>query len=796
MCLVHINDDVFDWQAKWIAPPGSRNVRNCFFRAVKTFTLGALPESALLRIGAESRYLLYVNGVELGLGPVRGNANRNYYDCYDCAALLRPGENCIAVLVHCMNIETFIAAPSQPGFILEIPGVVITDDTWRTRLANDWKQDVQIYSIQVGFCEWRDMRDEPSGWTLGNCRADWDHAWEIPRENGIYGKALLSRDIPALARTVCFPEDIPAKAAVPPLIDPEDIKIAKIITEEAHLPLPEQQIENLPGLLEPCGMPTRVLPAPDGGGTMLILDFCKEVIGHFELDVTAPSGTIIDICHEEELYHGRIRADQPRDFYNFADRYILREGRQKIGNFIEERGFRMVQLVFRNFSSPVTIHRARAIDARYPFAHGGAFFCSDNLLNRIWDACCETISACTTDVFTDCPWRERSFWVNDLIVENKTSLAAFGASPVHRRAFRLAFSQARDNGFLPGVCPFRSDNGQSIISVNLFMPLMLKDYLFFSGDAAFVKEHLPALVKIMETFHEWENEDGLLIPPGAPARYWNFFDWSYEINSRSLDGKNTSLLNYLYITALKTFLELAKLTGFKLEEEKYRRRLDRTAENVERVFFRTGNNQLTDWVEDGRQSECSSQLAHAFAMLSGEGSESNRKYFAQALGNHDLLMPELYLHYFVFQALRMAGMENEALNRIKRYWGDIVLTGSPTIWEAGIHKKGKPAFYESGSLCHGFSTSPIDFFQSTIIGIYPVEPGFAKFIVDPKSMGLESAQGRVPTPHGNIFISWTARNNILNIQLRVPDGTAALTRDGQTYAPGIHNFTLTGRTVS
>ena len=775
------------WHGKWIAPQNSKDIQNYYFRARTQFELLEISEESVLHIAAESYYLLYVNGIEIGRGPARGTHKHNYYDSYNVVSLLHAGNNVIAVLVQCMNYDTFVAAPAQPGVIVELNGIVVSNATWEVNAASDWRRDVESYSVQVGHSEWRDLRLEPLGWTTGNDSADWEAAWEIPKSSKVYTKELLPRAIPALREKTIYPVDIPVLATVP-VADLDTIEISKLMNEEPYSVPNEKQITGLSGLLTGENACARVESSSDNLGVTIIFDFGAEIAGRFEIELTAPEGCVVDVCHNESIKDDRLAVKHSQDSYHFVDRYILREGRQKIGNSVYDRGFKMVQVVLRNFTAPVEIHQVKAIDNRYPFVRRASFNCDDMLLNQIWDACCETLESCTTDVFTDCPWRERSFWVNDLIVENRTSLQAFGVSEVHRRAFRLAFSEAREGGIIPGVCPCPIDRDSFVlVPTNLFVIFMLKDYLMYSGDKELIKELIPSIISILKTFSKWEDERGFILPPD---KYWNFFDWGFEINRISLCGKLTSLLSYLYITAMKNVIELAKSTNEKIDCVKYQAKIKNTSSNLEKYFFKEDEKRLADWVENGKCSGHSSQLAHAFALLSGECSQVNRRYFEDALSDENLLMPEMYLHYFVFHAMQLCGKEQDGLERIRKYWGNIVKTGSPTIWEAGIYKHGKDAFGGDGSLCHGFATAPIDFFQTVILGVKPLSSGFDTFKVEPKALSINFAEGRIPTPHGNIFIKWEREDNYLKIELKVPAGTVAKTINGNNYGSGIHNLKL------
>src|SRR4029453_4812633 len=59
----------------------------------KTFHLERVPEREPTRITAASRYALSPTGQETFRGPIRSQPRRLYYDLFDLAPYLRPGEN-------------------------------------------------------------------------------------------------------------------------------------------------------------------------------------------------------------------------------------------------------------------------------------------------------------------------------------------------------------------------------------------------------------------------------------------------------------------------------------------------------------------------------------------------------------------------------------------------------------------------------------------------------------------------------------------------------------------------------
>jgi hypothetical protein len=61
-----------------------------------------------------------------------------------------------------------------------------------------------------------------------------------------------------------------------------------------------------------------------------------------------------------------------------------------------------------------------------------------------------------------------------------------------------------------------------------------------------------------------------------------------------------------------------------------------------------------------------------------------------------------YFHFYFLWALRKVGMEQEALDLIKKEWGPMIDAGSSTTWECFAGE-------ERDSLCHPWSTAPFLF---------------------------------------------------------------------------------------
>lgn len=790
--MKNMNDDLLkpilvdkpEFNAKWISPKNSARIENYYFRARKVINVKSKHDEALLHIAAESVYRLYVNGKEVGCGPARGTYSRNYADTYDIASLLCIGENYIAVEVFCNNVPNYKTSPAQPGLFVQCEELdLLTNETWQVLPAKDWRQDVKKYTFQSGFMEWRDYRCDPLGWLHSEDSEVWEEPAIVSENEKMGIKELLMRDIPGLQISRYLPTEIPIIAQLSNLTDCDNPEVAELMSNEPHLllDLPDTvKLENL------CKKSAKFveLPLSEKFGVALIFDFSREINGGFELDLEASEGTIVDIGYEEKICEGRLLLN--KSHYDFADRFICRSGRQLISNKFNDRGFRYLQVNIRSLTGPVRIHSLNAIDRIYPCAPKASFSCSDSNLNTIWEKCINTMSACATDVFVDCPWRENAFWVNDLIIENIIWLQAFGDGRLNARCFRLALSQMLpDVDIIPGVCPYDGNPMSALLATNLFLPLALEEYSQYTLDEKMVQDVIGKLLQIFKQFEKWEDEDGLLVPP---PEYSSFVDWSFPMNSVDLNGKKNAVLNWFYVLGMNSMIHLLAQVGDDERAEYYTKKSARTVEALDDVFWEKEEKRYCDWVDSQEgQVKSSHQLTHALAILSNKYDPAKLNNIQTALSQEDILRPDLYMAHFVIRALCELGKPQEALQKIRKYWTPIAKSSSPTVWEAGVYEIEKEAFDQAGSLCHGFATTPVEFFQRTILGINPLKKGFSKFSVNPQILELNYASGAVPTPYGIIQIEWVKqKGGKVNLVFTVPQNCVAVLADGQEFNEGQH----------
>jgi hypothetical protein len=121
--------------------------------------------------------------------------------------------------------------------------------------------------------------------------------------------------------------------------------------------------------------------------------------------------------------------------------------------------------------------------------------------------------------------------------------------------------------------------------------------------------------------------------------------------------------------------------------------------------------------------------------------------------------------FYALRALFDAGLDQAALDWIRRDWGQVVDAGLTTCPE-GIPEdfaclfhhepeagKGKPNDQFMWSMCHGWSAGPAYLLSAYVLGVRPTAPGFASHTDEPRLGNLAWAEGVVPTPRGDLRVS-------------------------------------------
>lgn len=824
-----------EWHAQWVWPStGAISVhenQRIMFR--KTFTLSQAPQKGELAIFADSRYRLWINGEYIGQGPARAPHGWHYYDTFDVASKLRPGQNAIAVEVlwYGQGEAWYVAPPAAPArfgalnhgaLICQLDTgsqTVISDGTWRAAEDHAWDWNtpqmnalgqIEVYHADRAVKGWTEPGFDDHGWIpVAVTRSAWGLTG--PPEEPYTHIASRPMAYP-LEKETAFAKVIDAGISQGGPATPSFFRrgspmerLGEEMASEHHSSQPSILSDSASLTNTSMDSYAEIQPAPPGETPYVILDLGHEEDGYLQFSVDASKPATMNIGWSEMMDHGDITANAPGG--NYVAQYDVTPGTQH-WTMWGWHGMRFVELSFPGLSAPLRFHAGLRFSTAN-LAHAGAFDSSSPLLTQLWHMGAYTLQLCTLDGTMDCPTREQRQWLGDGEVELRVNGVANGNLDLPRKFLKDA---ARDE-WRDGAIPMVSDTGEN-------MPLLIDDYIFSfvnaldeyyleTGDKNFVLSVYPSVVRAMMWFQAFRQPDGLL----GHVPYWVFLDWSNP------DKKGeSSILNALYAHTLENAARLADMAG-----DQYHARIFRSdAASVRAVFnqrfWDPSRGLYVDAWDHGRQSGQVGQLANADAVLYGFAPRARVASIIAKITDparvrvgglnpatnqfvlngqsktaaNTIVQAQTYGMFFVLEALSQHGNAEMVRKYIEKFWGPMAAAGNGTFWENFIQK--------TGTSCHAWSAAPTYFLSTVILGVRPTKPGYAEYDVAPNPVGLEWAKGIVPTVHGHIATDWKWNSSqgdpSFVLHLHNPSGEAARVVLPERNGKGPTSVTLDGKTVS
>lgn len=512
-------------------------------------------------------------------------------------------------------------------------------------------------------------------------------------------------------------------------------------------------VENPSALQHDSADWTTIHPTKDGSDVRLLLDFGDEVVGFQEIELDAPAGTILDVHNFEFIQHdGRKNLAEGM---NNTFRYICREGLQSYRTLLR-RGYRYSWLTLRNLKKPVRIRTFTTRMSTYPQANRGRFTCSDALLNRIWSVGARSVECCSEDTYTDCPTYEQTHWVGDARNESMVDLVVNGDDRLSRHCW-IQVARSLDNGY--PITQSQTPSGwANILPAWTFLWMRwAQEHYQSTGDKSFAHEAIKYIDKCVKGIRKHINADGLF-----DIVAWNMFDWA------PMDTPENAVVthqNCLAVMALRQSGELAKSMGRDAKMREWNTLADELTETINKHMWSAKDRAYIDCIHhDGRRSEVLSQQTHTAAYISGVATGARTKRCREIISHPPKGFVEAgspFFMFFLLEALVDEGEFGEMIDTIREYWGVQIEAGATTFWEMYY----RDAERKARSHCHGWSAAPTYFLSTYVLGIQPLEPGFAKIRIAPQPGDLKWAHGVMPTPHGDVECYWSKENNHFHLRI-------------------------------
>lgn len=747
------------WLKQW-EPNDKEEPALALFR--KNIELLAEPEKAVLRISADSRYKLFVNGKFAEMGPSRGDHQVWFLDEVDIMPYLNKGKNVLSVMVLRYPLEHSkgnhgIFRTEYPGLYTE--GEIIdkngniyclnADESWKGRkdkmyhIVSEAKTfaPLQIYERTKGDAELR-------GWL----RSDYDdNNWEYVSEYEYMSMAvspgnLLKRTIPYLYR--------------------KRGKFEKIMTiRQSDFSIPDWEAllkENIP------------LTIPPNTKEIVEITAGNEVTAYLHLAMKKGRNSNVLILQSESYVGEGFRGgfpvkDQRADWVNghlegFADQYQVNGfGNEHIAEEYEPfwfRTFRFVRLEIETKEEALTITKFDYTQTGYPLKVITDVETSDPQLKSIWDMSERTLKLCMHETYEDCPFYEQLQYAMDSRSQILYTYLVAADDRLARKCMDDFRRSQRYDGLLN--CSYPSYGANVIPGFSIYYILMLYDHMMYFGDKDLLDDHMITVEGILKYFQRNLDSKGYVKKTGGlngADRFWSFIDWTPEWDDTTgvppaiLQGPIT-MESLLYVMGLQHAAEIAEYLGKNELSDDYRKQAKQVQDAVRKCC--AGRKHM---LTDGPKTEQYSQHTQVFAILTDTYDIKTGKQILEETikSKEEYSQCSVAMAFYLFRAMQKTGLYAYTKEYWK-IWTRMLDKGAATCVENEVGER---------SECHAWGALILYELPAVVLGVRPARPGFEAVKIQPEAGYLKNAKGKVVTPKGVINVSWSMEGE-MKIEYEVP----------------------------
>ena len=485
-----------------------------------------------LAIAGSTAFSILVNGNFVAYGPAR--AGHGYYrvDEYCLDSYLTENENTVEIRIFGYNVPNFQYA-DQPSFLCaEIsvgdnvvaytasPLVSFTAHSLDERMTK-----VHRYSYQRTFVE---------NYKLTDGAFDYSDRTEL-NVCATADKRFICRELPYGEYDRLYPMQITGCGSVGysekekywydravELVGTKNYKGYKL-DELEYFSNKEIGMMDFAEPTSYTGASDSITLTPD---SYVDVDMGKNHVGLFEFELEVEEDGEFFIIFDEILVEGKL--DCFRFDTSSVFTCIVKKGNYKI---ISAEPYVMRYLKLISKSGKLTVKNFKLREVAFPASQIEIKFVSeDKVMKKIYDAAVLTFRNNTTDIYMDCPSRERAGWLCDSFFTSRVERVLTGKSTVEKQ-FLANFIMADPftdvpEGMLPMCYPSNQHDGLFIPNWAMWYVMELREYLDRTGDYKFVESAKERIYALYNYFKGFENELGLL----ENLKSWVFVEWSMANN--------------------------------------------------------------------------------------------------------------------------------------------------------------------------------------------------------------------------------------------------------------------------
>jgi len=465
----------------------------------------------------------------------------------------------------------------------------------------------------------------------------------------------------------------------------------------------------------------------------VLVDFGKETFGFVRLNELKGSGTI-------DLYYGESPEEALSiDSCETLDHLVIKDTSTSVFVVNHSRAFRYVNI---HYSGNIMFKDVDMLYEYLPLTYRGSFKCSDEELNKIWDISAYTLHLNTREFFLDGIKRDRWIWSGDANQSYLMNYYLFFDDPVVKRTV-LA---------LRGGDPVET-HINTILDYSFYWFMSIYDYYLYSGDKEFIRNIYPRMVTLMDFCLKRRNKNNMV--EGLTGD-WVFLDWAPVSKKGEL-----SAIQILFCRSLESIALCASLMNDTKKSIEYSALAKELKGKIMSVFWDKNQKAFLHNRMNGQTGKEITRYANMFALMFNylDSAKTESVKTNVLMNDHVLKITTPYMRFYELEALCAIGQQDYVRKEIKDYWGGMLKEGATSFWELyDPNEKGTNKYAMYGrpfgkSLCHAWGASPIYLLGKYFLGVKPLKPGYAEYLVEPNLGGLEWIEGKVPAPRGDIYVA-------------------------------------------
>ncbi|MGI8907550.1 MAG: hypothetical protein ACR2IE_13790 [Candidatus Sumerlaeaceae bacterium] len=734
-----------------------------------------------LRVTASSIYRALVNGKFVGHGPARAAHGFYRVDEWELDSVLRPGINVVALEVAGYNSNSYYLI-NQPSFVqaeIVVDGNVVAHTGgkgaagFEGRALSERIQKVQRTSFQRPFAEAYILQPGYDQW-----RADPGAAFGAQPLETTSAKNLLPRGVPyprfrRIQPVAIVSEGISSRTAMerspfrdrsltetgPKLVGFREDELAVVLSRD----LAENMSASSTSLTQQSAA-TVTRPVSLATSQFVIFDFGQNLTGFGGASFECDTSTTLLFSFDELLREGSV--DALRLGMVGAVRYDVGPGAYTV-EFLEPHTFRYLRVLA--LEGTCTLREVALREYANDTAWEATFACSDERLQRIFEAGRQTFRQNSVDIFMDCPSRERAGWLCDSFFTARAAGDLTGRTDVERNflenfALPEKFAHLPD-GMLPMCYPADHNDGVYIPNWAMWFVIELEEYYKRSGDRKLLGALESRVMNLFNFLARYRNSDGLL----EKLDSWVFVEWS-KANEFTQDVNYPT--NMLYAGALDAAGRLYGRDDLATAASAIRETIRKQSFNG-KFFVDNAKRQGARLERQSNMSEVCQYFAFFFDLATpqthAELWQTLRDKFGPGRAANGF--PEVAkANAFIGNMMRIDLLgrfgETPQLPRELVFYNLAMADKSGTIWENDT---------DFASLNHGFGAHVVHTIYRDVLGIASVDTINKRVRLRVPANELQWCNGRMPLKDGFVDFRWRKEGGRVQTSYSAPAGYTVVT---------------------